>query len=441
MRRLAVITVLIALLAPAAAEAASVVVVRGAGFGHGIGMSQYGAYGLAKNGRDWKQIIAHYYTGTSLATTRTKNVRVLLESGVSRTRFSGASSASGRKLNPRKQYAVSRASGGRVRLAGVGTFRAPLRVKRSGGTVRLRGVGRFRGYLEFRPSGGGVNSINNLPIDSYVRGVVAREMPSSWSMDALRAQSVAARTYALATRNRGGTFDLYPDTRSQVYAGVAAETRRTNQAIRDTARQIVTYRGAIATTYFFSTSGGQTENVEFSFLGAEPKPWLKSVEDPYDSLSPRHRWSFRFSRATFGSRLGASGSFRSIKVLKRGKSPRIVQARLTGSGGSKTITGPQIRARLGLHDTWASFTDVSSSSARTPAGMARAAGTRGWIAGRFTPAPRGRELAVERRTGKRWKRVAIVATDARGRFRAAVARKGTYRVRAGAVFGEPTRVR
>ena len=135
------------------------------------------------------------------------------------------------------------------------------------------------------------------------------------------------------------------------------------------------------------------------------------------------------------------GSFRSIKVLKRGRSPRIVQARITGSGGSKTITGPQIRARLGLDDTWANFTDVSSSQVRTLAGMARTARTSGWLAGRFAPAPRGRELAIERRVRGRWKRVAIVATDARGRFRAAVARKGTYRVRSGAVAGEPTRVR
>ena len=422
MRRLALATTLCCLLAPAAAEAASVVVVRGAGFGHGIGMSQYGAYGYAKKGVKWQAILAHYYTGTSLSNAPSRPVRVLLRSGASSMRFRGASvGPGGRKLNPAKTYTVS-AAGRRVRLRGVGTFNAPLRVKRSGGTVQLLGTaingvngGRYRGTLEFRGSGG-VTAVNSLPIDSYARGVIAGEMPSGWSMDALRAQAVAARTYALATRNtKGGAFDLYPDTRSQVYNGVRGETARTNLAVRQTANKIVTYKGKIATTYFFSTSGGRTENIENSFLGSTPQPWLKSVDDPYDGLSPKHRWTRRFSPSSFGSRLGVPGAFRSIKVLKRGRSPRVVQARITGSGGSKTITGPQIRARLGLYDTWASFTTVGSSQARTPTGMARTAQTHGWLAGRFDPAPRGRELTLERRARRV---MAAGCADLHGRPRA-----------------------
>ena len=108
-------------------------------------------------------------------------------------------------------------------------------------------------------------------------------------------QAVTARTYALATRKRGGAFDLYPDTRSQVYRGVAGETSRSNRAVKDTAGKILTYNGVPAITYYFSTSGGETENVELSFLGSEPKPWLKSVEDPYDDISPRHRWRVSFT--------------------------------------------------------------------------------------------------------------------------------------------------
>ena len=449
MRRIALLTALCCLLAPAAAEAARVVVVRGAGFGHGIGMSQYGAYGYAKKGIGWEAILAHYYTGTKLSNAPSKPVRVLLRSGASSVRFSGASAGpGGRKLKPGKTYTVTAAGGGKVRLGGVGTFKAPLRVKRSGGVVRLVGTaingitnGTYRGYLEFR-GGGGVTAVNSLPVDAYTRGVVAGEMPSEWSLDALRVQAVAARTYGLATRNtKGGSFDLYPDTRSQVYKGVRGETRRTNLAVAQTARKVVTYKGKIVTTYFFSTSGGQTENIENSFLGSSPQPWLKSVDDPYDGLSPKHRWTFRFSPSSFGSRLGVPGSFKSITVLKRGQSPRIIQARITGTGGSKTITGPQIRARLGLYDTWARFSDVSASQVRTPAGMARTASTRGWVAGRFSPAPHGREVVFERRSGTRWRRVALVGTDSHGRFRAAAPRKGVYRVRAGAVAGAPTRVR
>ena len=117
--------------------------------------------------------------------------------------------------------------------------------------------GRFRGALEFRPSGGRLLVINALDLDSYVRGVVAAESPASWPQEALRAQAVAARTYAITTNAGGGQgFTQWADTRSQVYNGVSAETATTDAAVAGTARQVVTYLGEPITTYFFSTSGG-----------------------------------------------------------------------------------------------------------------------------------------------------------------------------------------
>ena len=92
--------------------------------------------------------------------------------------------------------------------------------------------GRYRGIIEVRPDGGGVTAINELDLDSYVRGVVAGEMPSSWPLEALKVQAVAARTYALATRKSDGPFDQYPDTRSQVYRGVTGESVRSDAAVR-----------------------------------------------------------------------------------------------------------------------------------------------------------------------------------------------------------------
>jgi stage II sporulation protein D len=179
----------------------------------------------------------------------------------------------------------------------------------------------------------------------------------------LRAQAVTARTYALTTRKTGDIFDQYPDTRSQVYGGVGSETSSTNAAVRRTAGEIVTHDGQPATTFYFSTSGGRTENIENSFIGAPPKPWLKSMADPYDSISPKHRWTVRFSNARMGALLGAPGRLRRVQVLSRGESPRIVRARIYGSNGSIVLTGPQIRARLGLDDTWAYFTRVGSARA------------------------------------------------------------------------------
>ena len=122
-----------------------------------------------------------------------------------------------------------------------------------------------------------------------MQGVVPLESPSSWPIEALKAQAVAARTYALTTSKSGAGFDHYPDTRSQVYGGVGAEQPTTNAATRDRgpARHLP---GRPVVTYFFSTSGGRTENVENELSAATPQPWLKSVEDPYDDVSPRHRW-------------------------------------------------------------------------------------------------------------------------------------------------------
>ena len=217
--------------------------------------------------------------------------------------------------------------------------------------------GLYRGAIEIQ-AGGGLDAINVVSLDDYVRGVVAGEMPSSWPLEALKAQAVTARTYALATRHPEGPFDLYPDTRSQVYRGVVAEGVRSNAAVAGTAGRILTYGGEPAVTYYFSTSGGHTESIQYSFVGALSKPWLVGVTDPYDFRSPYHRWKRSFTTAQLTRALGSRGSFRRLKVVKRGTSPRVVKAQVIGSRGTTTISGPTIRARLALRDTWMRFTRV-----------------------------------------------------------------------------------
>src|SRR5437588_12105622 len=114
------------------------------------------------------------------------------------------------------------------------------------------------------------SKVVKLPLERYVRGVVSAEMPSSWPAAALEAQAVASRTYALTAHAGGSRFDVYSDTRSQVYRGAAAETPQTNAAVAATAGQIVVYAGRPAATYFFAGSGGMTENVENGFPGSAP---------------------------------------------------------------------------------------------------------------------------------------------------------------------------
>jgi stage II sporulation protein D len=406
-------------------------------------------------------ILRHYYTGTALGTTGTQApVRVLLQSTAS-VRFSGAAAAGTRGLDPAKTY-LARAAGPQVQLLNargkrITTLAAPLQVSGADGTLVLGGRagngrtnGRYRGTLELRPGVfGGLDVVNTVGLEDYVRGVVAWESPSSWPAEALKAQAVAARTYAITTR-RSGSFDQYPDTRSQMYGGVAAETAATDAAVAATAGQVVTYAGQPVVTYFFSTSGGRTENVENTSLGSTPRPWLKSVVDPYDTVSPRHTWkpvsmSLRTARARLGGLV--KGSFRGIAVVRRGRSPRIVSADVVGTRGRTRVTGATLRARLGLYDTWAYFTTIGVGTAPPPrpatgpaqpdpqatgngtggAGIARRRPI-ATLTGTVLPAHRGAEVQVQLRRDGRWESGGSATVGAGGRYRVAVTRRGTYRV-------------
>jgi stage II sporulation protein D len=340
-------------------------VVNGAGFGHGVGMSQYGAYGYAKHGFKYDQILTHYYTGTTIGTTADRSVRVLLRDGARSVSFRGAGSACGAGLKPGKGYVAKRKGPGVVLQSKKGR-----RIARCGAAmtaagapaVTLAGKGTYRGSLEVRASGSSLQAINVVEIEDYVRGVVSKESPASWPLEALKAQAMAARSYGLSTGIRGGNFDLYDDTRSQAYGGVAAETAKTDQAVSSTRLQVVLYAGKVAQTFFFSTSGGHTENNEFSSLGfGQPAiPYLRGVDDPFEAEagSPYEHWKRKFSIGRMNSALhsiGLRGKLKNIAVVQRGASPRIVRANLIGTGGTTAVNGPQLRTVLGLPDTWAFF--------------------------------------------------------------------------------------
>jgi stage II sporulation protein D len=208
--------------------------------------------------------------------------------------------------------------------------------------------------------------VHRMALETYVRGVVSAEMPAGWPLAALEAQAVASRTYALTAHAGGTRFDVYSDTRSQVYRGRAAYTPQTDAAVAATAGQVVTYAGQPAITYFFASSGGRTENVENAWPGSEPEPWLKGVLDPYDA-GPSHSWKVTIAFAAAAQRLGGlvRGSFEGIEVLRRGFSPRIVSAYVLGSGGRTLVDGEELAWRLGLYDSWAYFS-VQNGAQITP---------------------------------------------------------------------------
>jgi stage II sporulation protein D len=205
------------------------------------------------------------------------------------------------------------------------------------------------------------SKVVKVPLERYVRGVVSAEMPSSWPLAALEAQAIASRTYALTDDAGGSKFDVYSDTRSQVYLGEAAETAATNAAVAATAGQIVTYEGQPAVTYYFASSGGMTENIENSFIGAAPEPWLKGVPDAYEAATSSWKLSISFAAAAARLKGLVRGSFRGIEVLRRGISPRIVAAQVLGSRGDQPVSGPELEARLGLQSAWAYFSVKSGT--------------------------------------------------------------------------------
>jgi stage II sporulation protein D len=232
---------------------------------------------------------------------------------------------------------------------------------------------------------------------------------------------------------------------------VAAETASTNQAVADTRGQVVTHGGKPVVTFFFSTSGGRTENVENTNVGAGPHPHLKSVADPYDDVSPKHRWvPVKLTLAQAGAKLSGlvKGRFKGIQVVKRGKSPRVVAADIVGSGGRTRVDGATLRARLGLLDTWAYFTSIATRKAKpSPTGGsspdAAAAGPRprAAVAGAVVPARVGAEVQIQLREGGRWQTVASTVVRRGGSYRAAVARSGTYRAVFAGDAGPAVRIR
>jgi len=364
---------------PAPADAATESVqfnITGRGYGHGIGMSQYGAYGYARKGWKWDAIIKHYYTGVTIGKVPNSVIRVLLADGQASVRLTAAtdytfsSGSTSQTIAGGTQAVVTASGSGCTVTAGGQTWSVSSAVVFSPGSSFLRLANsnqngyintanmHYRGSLRIVRLSGGLSIINHLPLEQYIYGVVPREVSSGWPAEALKAQAVAARSFGAQHLGGSGLFDVYCTARSQAYGGADGEAATTSAAVDATRGRVPMYGGKPIGAYFFSTSGGHTENVENIWAGSAVA-YLKGVEDPYDTYSPYHVWPenpIRRSAASITKQLGsgyaAPGSLRTIYVTKRGVSPRIVQAYVVGTKGSRPTTGAILRVRLGLRDTW-----------------------------------------------------------------------------------------
>jgi SpoIID/LytB domain protein len=333
---------------PAQAGAGTLFLIDGRGWGHGVGMSQYGALGYAESGWGYQRILEHYYPGTELRIVPARPVRVLLAERLPALQI--GSSKPFKIVDGRGK--VRRLERGMQNLvaAKLKKLHLPLHYLAGGAPLQFDGNA-YRGTLIVHRQAGKLTIVNQLPLDRYLRGVVPWEMPDDWEREALRAQAVVTRSYALATLKPGTLFDLYADTRSQVYGGIRAESESTNRAIGSTVGRVLYWNGRIATTYYHSTSGGMTISIEEAWPRATPVPYLVSVSDPYDSLSKHHRWGpFRWTPTDVGRKLGV-GAVRDV-IVSRGPSGRVSEVTLKGHGGTQTMPSLDFRRAFDLRSTW-----------------------------------------------------------------------------------------
>jgi stage II sporulation protein D len=323
----------------------------GHGWGHGVGMSQYGAYGYAQHGSTFQQILAHYYPGTKLGPASVSSIRVLL-----------ADRQKSIKLSSESRYTVRDGAGATIRLgAGATTTLTPaLQVSKhtlvaplvflpaKGSTLTLKRP--YRGRIEVDVVDGRLRAVNIVNLEQYLYGVVPSEMPSTWAPEALKAQAVAARSYALATRAVGAPFDVYSDTRSQMYLGLSHESPAATAAVDATKHQVLLYDGAVATTYFSSTSGGRTESSQ-GWTGTA-LPYLVSVPDPYDDISPYHNWGpvpVTAKAIASSLRLGATVTDATTTLDGSG---RVALMSFLTPFSPVAVPGAKLRTAIGLRSTW-----------------------------------------------------------------------------------------
>ena len=380
------------LVAPTAAAAIPPsFVISGSGWGHGVGLSQYGAKGQAEAGRSAAQILSHYYTGTTLAALPdAMDIRVQVHravtltanttGGVMRIRTSAGDSQpvpSGAQVIFAVVNGQVQASFGTTTLPAAATVYAEwdgTRFSNPGGPAALTTVtgsgGVYRhGRLELGVIGGLVNAVNVVRLhDEYLYGIA--EMPSSWAAAALDSQAIIARGYALANLSLKSACacNVYDTVKSQHFTGWSKENETTGgnnwgtrwkAAVDRTSDgslrgNVVQYQGNLATTYYSSSSGGRTQNSEE--VWSATVPYLRSVADPW-SIDPKNNpsyaaWTRSVSQATMAGAFGLA-DVASIDLSLRTAGGGVKSAVATSpSGITVTISGELLRSRLALPASW-----------------------------------------------------------------------------------------
>jgi stage II sporulation protein D len=330
-------------------------VLTGGGYGHGVGMSQYGAFAQAGAGRSYREILTFYYRGAAIGKAPVAKVRVLVASARRSLRigstvpFRVRDSRSTAYDLPAGEIVVTpdlkvAVDGVETALAGPLTFRPG-----KGAPLLLDGRG-YRGDLRVAVADGVLQVVDYVALDAYLLGVVPGEVPKEWPAEALKAQAVAARSYALASLVKGKQWDLYADVRSQVYYGVERESPTTTAAVKATRGEVLTHDGKVVTAFYYSSSGGRTAASEDVF--GVPVAYLQSVDDPWDDVSPFHRWQPRaFSAAALARAFGLTSAVTDVSAVETasGRPASVVLGLRNGT--TVQLRAADVRSRLGLRST------------------------------------------------------------------------------------------
>jgi stage II sporulation protein D len=374
----------------------------GRGNGHGVGMSQWGARGRALAGQTSAQILGAYFRGSTPGTTApARIVRVLVLTGyrapaAAPLRIHGRSGtwtvdgvtgtfpANASLLAWRTTASVGgiatttwririvAADGTTTLHAGIVTSFVIVRQAASATRLELDSKGStydlYRGRLTLLLNKSSLNVVNRLGLDDYLRGVVPVEMPSTWPTQALKAQAVVARSWTVRHLHpTTGTFDVYDDTRSQVYRGVRAERTVTNALINAAPGALIFSGKSVVNAFYHSASGGWTEDNEDAFVGANgvisstPLSYLRGVDDrapggtAYDAAAPGYAWNTSaLTHAQLDAILAADSRTSTGHVLRldlthRGASGRLYRVVIYGTTTTKTVSGDIFRLVYNAH--------------------------------------------------------------------------------------------
>jgi len=210
------------------------------------------------------------------------------------------------------------------------------------------GSKRYSGLIKITSGDNNMNVVNVLGVEKYLYSVVGSEMPHTWPIEALKAQAIASRTYALKKIGSSTLYDIDSTKYDQVYNGLESSTFKTYKAVRKTKNLVITYNNKLINALFHSSSGGLTENSQD--VWTNKYPYLKSVKD-FDQNNPKIKWKKKFTGTNLEELFPITGGISDIKILKISDTGRIKSLKISGKYGSKIISGIDFRKRLSLKST------------------------------------------------------------------------------------------